>query len=402
MSDSALARFRAAVLADPRIQAELAALENAEAFLPVALARAQGFGIPLDSEALRCALRPDPLGLSRFGASPPTGTRPHAAWLPISVADQSGMPVVDWAYFGARRLVEPLFEDSIRQTLRLPLNCLTRHRTPLADLSACAGARPSLGPDGFIFHMSRCGSTLVSRMLASDPANVVISEANVVDTVVGSRRRSLPESEAWHATLLAAVVRALASKRTDEQSRCFVKLDSWHALSLPLFRRAFPDVPWIFLYREPGEVLASQIAQRGIQTMPEYLEPALFGLSDEDTQPADDYCARVLNSTCEAVLHNYALGGGILVNYRELPNAVGTRILPHFGMTSDEQQLADMMRAATFDAKTPAMLFSAQDDSVRKRGSDRVREAARRYVGQTYDRLETLTCREEAQGVGHG
>jgi hypothetical protein len=36
-------------------------------------------------------------------------------------------------------------------------------------------------PDGFVFHMSRCGSTLVAQMLAVVPDHVVVSEAEPLD-----------------------------------------------------------------------------------------------------------------------------------------------------------------------------------------------------------------------------
>ena len=48
----------------------------------------------------------------------------------------------------------------------------------------------------------------------------------------------------------------------------FVKFDSWNTLDLALIRRAFPDVPWIFLYRDPVEVIVSHMRQRGSQMIP--------------------------------------------------------------------------------------------------------------------------------------
>ena len=43
---------------------------------------------------------------------------------------------------------------------------------------------PGLPPSGFIFHMSRCGSTLAARMLAASPRNIVLSEADPIDYVL--------------------------------------------------------------------------------------------------------------------------------------------------------------------------------------------------------------------------
>ena len=48
--------------------------------------------------------------------------------------------------------------------------------------------------------------------------------------------------------------------------------------SLGTVRRAFPDVPWVFLFREPVQVLASHLRQRGAHMVPGAIDPALFGL----------------------------------------------------------------------------------------------------------------------------
>jgi len=64
-----------------------------------------------------------------------------------------------------------------RKTLNTPFNQLFCDRTPLAALGDYAASNPGIAPDGFIFHVSRCGSTLVSQMLAALPDSIVLSEA---------------------------------------------------------------------------------------------------------------------------------------------------------------------------------------------------------------------------------
>ena len=57
------------------------------------------------------------------------------------------------------------------------------------------------------------------------------------------------------AALLRAMIAAFTGRLGGENRHCVVKLDSWHVLALPLFRRAFPQVPWVFLYRDPIDVM---------------------------------------------------------------------------------------------------------------------------------------------------
>ena len=383
-------RLRAAILADPALQAELGAIEGVDDFLPRAIAVAQASGIAMTEPALRSVLASDPLGLTRFADGPPTADRPPPGWLPIQVAPIHGELCVDWGYFGRHVLREPFFEDSIRTILCRPFSRLARHRTRLNDLPACLAQLPVQRPSGFIFHMSRCGSTLAAQMLAADPRNVVISEAAPLDTMVGLGHAVAGLPPEAHVQLIRDIVGALGHRRDAAHTRLFVKLDSWHALALPLFRRAFPDVPWVFFYREPSDVLASQVLERGIQTVPEYMPPAIFGLTDDDREPSDAYCARVLARTCEAALAAHGAGGGLLVNYREMPDALFTRILPHFGIVPDAQARAAMTAAAQFDAKTPALNFAPRNDLKREILTDDLRAVADREIGPVYAALEAL------------
>src|SRR5690242_2119180 len=105
-------------------------------------------------------------------------------WVPITVEWPDGKPVVEWCHLGARRFTEPFFEDTIREALRRPFNRLFHRRTPIEALADWREASPGLEPTGFVFHMSRCGSTLLAQMLARLCSNVVLSEPGPVDSVI--------------------------------------------------------------------------------------------------------------------------------------------------------------------------------------------------------------------------
>jgi hypothetical protein len=246
---SALDGFRAAVLGDAALQEELRAEDDVEEFAARAVEAAAKRGFSLSADEMKRAMRADPLGLARWSEAQVTsGASPQPGWLPIHIGWQQGVAHLDWAYFGEEALTESFFEASVRRALRRPLNRLVRLRTPLAELPRWVEHQPGLRPNGFIFHMSRCGSTLVSQMLAADPRNIVVSEASVIDTAVQIAAAPAGSMDD-HAALLAAVIGALGHKRAPSQCRYFIKLDSWHTIALPLFRLAFPSVPWIFLYR---------------------------------------------------------------------------------------------------------------------------------------------------------
>ena len=162
---------------------------------------------------------------------------PGPGWLPARVRAESGEPLLDWAYFGDRRLTEPFYEESVARARAASPALIT---TRLADLTHWRGPA-SLQPTGLIFHMSRCGSTLVSQVLSASSENVVISEAPALDSLLrgGGTQVAAEQRVAW----IRWIVSALAQQRTGQETRCFIKLDCWHVPYLPLLRKALPEVP---------------------------------------------------------------------------------------------------------------------------------------------------------------
>jgi hypothetical protein len=312
-----------------------------------------------------------------------------AGWVPARIDWQEASPAIDWCYLGARRLAEPFFEQSIQACIRQPFNLLFRHRTPIEALAELREVQPGLQPSGFIFHMSRCGSTLVSQMLAALPRTVVVSEAGPLDSVLRAHLRVPGLSDERQLDWLRWMVSALGQPRRGDDERLFIKFDCWDTLALPLVRRAFPGVPWIFIYRNPIEVMVSQLKRRGAHLVPGVIEPALFGLDAESIrrmQP-EEYCARVLAQICDAALRHHQ-GGGMLLNYRQLPQAVWASVLNFFGVEHTEAEVEALGRVARFDAKNPSLHFSDDTETKNYSATDLARRQADDWVVPVYERLE--------------
>jgi hypothetical protein len=304
---------------------------------------------------------------------------PGLGWLPARVWPRDGELMLDWVWFGEQRLTEPFYEQSVARVSSGAPQPVT---TPLAAL---ARQTAGLAPTGLIFHMSRCGSTLVSQMLAACQANIVVSEAPPIDQIVRSGL-----SEADRLALLRAMVHAFGHARNTGATRYFIKLDSWHTCALPLFRAAFPSTPWLFLYREPSAVMVSHARRAGMQMVADLVAPGVFGLDAGGQTWGDDYNARVLGAICGAAARGYADGGGLLVNYEALPQALWTRILPHFGLSPSVEELAAMAAAAQFDAKAPEVRFTQDAEAKRAATTAAIAAAAERRLAWVYGQLEAL------------
>ena len=302
-------------------------------------------------------------------------------WAPIRV-HEADVPVVEWCWLDGIGFDDPFFVQTVERAFRTPFSLLFRRETPI---DALAGLPPGLEPTGFIFHGSRCGSTLVSRMLAAASRMLVLSEPLPVDQVL---RASASERE--RTRWLQAIVAALGRPRRGERSYV-VKFDAWNACSLGLVRRAFPDVPWVFLFRDPLQVLVSQFRQRGAHMVPGALDPVLFGLDRAAVirMPPEEYCARVLASIYRSALEHRD-DRAFFVDYRELPGAVFERILGAFGLDCDEAERARMHELAGLNAKNPNLLFSPDGQAKEREATPALREAADRWVRPLYEEL--LAC----------
>jgi hypothetical protein len=313
-----------------------------------------------------------------------------AAWVPAHVRYEPAGPLVDWCHLGDLRFTDPFYVQTIERAMRHPFNLLFRRTTPLDALATPQECE--LRVAGFIFHMTHCGSTLVAQMLASLPANVVLSEPQPIDRILRAPMHLSGVSAEQLMRWLRGMVGALGRRRQPQERDVFIKLDGWHALALPLFRRAFPETPWAFVYREPIEVLA-RMAQRfpGI-------EPALVDLTwpQVAAMPIEQYCAVILQRICRAAIEQYAQGGGLLIDYRELPDAACTRLLAHFRLDYRRADLARMREVARFDAKEPARLYADDSEAKRRMATPGIRAAADSLLAPLRDRLDALRLNRAA------
>ncbi|MBO9708627.1 MAG: aspartyl beta-hydroxylase [Caulobacter sp.] len=358
---------------DPALAERLDAADDAD------FARRAAAEVDLGESEADAALRDPALRSARLpGATPPPG------WLPVGLDTKGDEPVVEWAWFGRKRLLEPFYDESVALRLHRPINRLPRPRSPL---SALVGEPMETKLTGLVFHMSRCGSTLTAQMLAAPSAHAVVAEGPPIDAVV--RMEGLaPEA---HAALLRAIVAAFGRRRTEAERRLFLKLDSWHVPALPLFRRAFPDTPWVFLHRDPVEVLVSHAHRPGLHMIADLVTPQTWGLEADGQTFGDDYRARVLGAACRAALEGHARGGGLVVGYPSLPGAVLDHILPHFGVEIGPEERAVMVAAGGRDAKAVHAAFVPDAAAKQRAASQGLRAACARHADEPHRALAAVS-----------
>jgi hypothetical protein len=319
-----------------------------------------------------------------------------SSWMPMRIYWRDSRPMVDWGHLGPRRFTDPFFAQTIGPCVRHPADLLFRHQTALDDLGEIVESQPGLRPTGFIFHMSRCGSTLISQMLAAAPENIVLSEAGPIDDILRGHFRNSDITEERRVQWLQWLLGVLARRRHPAERNVFLKFDCWHVMFLPLIRRAFPDVPWIFLYREPLEVMASAQKQLGGQMIPGVLEPGLFGwdAATVSRMTLYEYAARVLAKICEAALAQAQASHGKLVNYRQLPASIWPALMEYWKVEFSAEETVRMLGAAQMNAKNPVLPFEADSQAKRDAVTEESRALTQQWLDRVYQQLESQRLAE--------
>lgn len=310
-------------------------------------------------------------------------------WTPVWIGMGGNGAYVDWCHLGPDRFTEPFFEQTIHRVMAQPANVLFRQRTSFAAVEQFAVESPGLKPSALIFHLSRCGSTLISQMLASSPRNLAIAEATPLDSMVTAAAHLSGVDHAMRLNWIRAMVSALGQPRHGE-THFFLKLDSWHVLQLPLIAEAFPDVPWIFLYRDPLDILLSHERQRGSQMIPSMMPPEVFQFNPPWTPDISftEYTAWVLARISQAALTHAGVGRGRLVHYAELKQVMPELCTRFFGLDFTPAELASMVAVTQFHSKHPGTFFVDETAQRRQQAGAGLLELSERFLAEPYRQLE--------------
>ena len=206
-----------------------------------------------------------------------------------------------------------------------------------------------------IFHLSRCGSTLVSRLLGTLPGVVVLAEPAPLNALLG-----LDPDRVDEATLVRFVrllVRALGRRRHGDERQLVLKCTSWNIRRRAVLAAAFPETPWIWVQRDPARVVASLLAKPpgwlGLQAAPPRAARR-FGL-DPAAVPAmtrAEFAARALGAMLESAATDP--GRRLCIDHADLPAAIWQRVAPHFGLEVDAAAIERMTEQSRFYSKDPA------------------------------------------------
>eukprot|EP00038_Savillea_parva_P014269 m.10489 g.10489 ORF g.10489 m.10489 type:complete len:817 (+) comp2751_c0_seq1:94-2544(+) len=319
-------------------------------------------------------------------------------YFPIDIDTHSEDPLVKFCRLDMQKYSDnpsatPMFKDLLRLSQCSGDHVLTKR---VSDINAIDVVIP---PTAFVFHQSRCGSTLTANILAADPANLVFSESNPPASVALHCEHC---SEAQQIAWLQAVVKGMGN--SFRHRRLFFKFQSANTPLIELYAKAFPEVPWIYVYRDPVEIMVSHLKQgahtrsapclrkRYASEISAFLTP--LGKSAQDNVA---YCAAyltMLNNGALKALHN-AGSRGLPVRYDDIPHTLMDKVFPrHFGYTPSPDVRSLMMDQLSKYSKDRHhnMAWSAKGDSEEKhrKASPEMNNAAEVILSPSFKELNTI------------
>lgn len=190
----------------------------------------------------------------------------------------------------------------------------------------------------FIFHISRCGSTLITQMLNESPTFFTISEPPIINRILDPKSGI---SDSITFPLLKAAINAINITAPIESQVTVIKFRSWISLFLKNIIEMFPETPWLFVHRNGAEVLSSVIQSPPGWLRSKNVNKEFFGklllLSESDFHNCseNEFITRLLGQFCKIARENQS-ENTFFINYASLQQDLfayldsikGQKILP--------------------------------------------------------------------------
>lgn len=292
--------------------------------------------------------------------------------------------------------------------------------TNLDALTQLQNINPGLKPKGFIFNVSKCGSTLLAKMLSSLPRNLVISENRTINkslmpNELMSEIDGFPEPS--RVELLRSVISALGQPRLGIEESYIIRFSPFNILSLPFIKKVFPDIPWVFLYRHPLEVVVSDLIDlESYKNIPELVRQILnlsaldiIRMSPENSHLAkqilDFSASEIVTMSDEELLvrRNWVYSqvacqyfdkkNTLLINYNQLLSESGLcQVINFFQIDVSNREILGMLDSLRFYSKENLQQKVYRDDRAYKQkiASQKVCDLVDCWAMEPYLKLEGL------------
>lgn len=294
---------------------------------------------------------------------------------------------------------EPFFSDTIKKVRACNDNVLN-FEASFEDFLR-AGNRTLTQPRGFVFHVGRCGSTLLANMLQTSCEYTVLKEPDILSHLLAVQLTATDSSlqiETEH--LIEAALRTFAA--IQPKKGLIVKTAAWNIRLANLLLTLAPDANAIFLYRNPVETVTSLMYQRPawfeLIEKPRPIQalffPTLANVAEDIALSPTMLFAHAWLSVAETAL-NIMPKRLLTINYAELvgePLRVMRKVLAHLGARSDNSVLTRLSEISKVYSKDPQQRAPYDPSGKHFRPTLDIEkvEDVQRITSAGFDRLEAL------------
>jgi hypothetical protein len=211
-------------------------------------------------------------------------------------------------------------------------------------------------------------------MLASNPRFFVLSEPQILSSILDPGIRFVPAQLRWK--LLSAAVNALADCAPREAELALIKWRSWASLFIAEILEGLPTTRWLFIHRHGLEVLRSIIEAPALEWLRNYetvsgplFAPYLSSTGDHRfVKDRDEFVCRMLAAFCRAAAENRSRLAR-MISYESLTGIVSTILKETYGIAVSEAEEQTMLWRATYYSKEPLRQTTFTPDNDRKQAS---------------------------------
>lgn len=301
--------------------------------------------------------------------------------------NDNGEHRVHWLRTAGSEFHDPLFTTTVNRILMR-----SQRRAMLTtgiDALLRQGSREEhVCPSGFIYHLGRCGSTLLSNMLKVGREHFVLSEPDLPVSAMLFKPGLCSEAQ-WE-ELTQASIRTFGGIALLTSKRFFIKFVSIETMAIPLIRKTIPNVPEVFLYRDPIEVTMSMIAR---PVLPWLLWENLTGVPVMAAieRPLAELTARIVGRILDAMC-SYVREDTLLLNYSQIDTTTPKLVLSHFRAQVSPSLSERMARELDFYSKdrNRSQSFVADSEKKQQSASLLIRDVVTEYAMKSYRKLEQL------------
>jgi hypothetical protein len=205
------------------------------------------------------------------------------------------------------------------------------------------------------------------------------------------------------AELLKDVVYIMSRSSDSEENRVFLKFHSENSRNMQVFQHAFPETPWIFVFRNPVHIIVSQFKEgksiakcvRGMKDPAKLVSDILEskGYSSEKRVTKEVFCAATLASYCVSALtaKERAPDLGFFVHFPDIHSTLVDGIIrDRFGLEvlkEQEERIESITNVYSKASHGRSRRYIDDSAEKERKATPAISQAAHTFLQESYERL---------------